>query len=108
MVKIYSNFVSIKVSISLNFCTVIFLDYISKNLCINYSILIGVVVLWIIIQLVFVVTCWILVRRYKKYYKDSCIRQSLEKLDENYGIGYVNLDNNLDHRRVHFADGEYM
>lgn len=53
-----------------------------------------------LIQIFFVAGCIILVRRYKRYYQHECMRQSLEELHKNFGIGFSNLES----RRVHWAN----
>lgn len=71
----------------------------------DYSLVIGLIVTWVIVQIIFVVSCIVLVRRYKRHYKYQNSRQSMEELHKNFGIGFSNLEN----RRVHWADdGEHI
>lgn len=66
----------------------------------DYSLVIGLLVVWVIVQIIFVIACVFLVRRYKRYYDYHNSRQSMEELHKNFNIGFSNLDN----RRVHWAD----
>lgn len=75
-------------------------DYIKNEVCLDYSLSIGIIITWILVQFVFIITCVVLIRRYKKHYEDATMRQSMEELHKNFGFGFSNLDN----RRVHFAD----
>ncbi|KAJ8964562.1 hypothetical protein NQ314_004866, partial [Rhamnusium bicolor] len=77
-------------------------DYTTNEVCMDYSLVIGLIVTWILIQIFFVIGCIILVKRYKRYYQHQCTRQSLEELHRNFDIGFSNLEN----RRVHWADNE--
>ncbi|CAH1118952.1 unnamed protein product [Phaedon cochleariae] len=77
-------------------------DYSTNEVCLDYSLVIGLIVLWMLIQVFFIVGCIVLVRRYKRYYQHECTRQSLEELHKNFGIGFSNLEN----RRVRWADDE--
>lgn len=76
------------------------LDYIANEVCLDYSLFLGLIITWVLIQVIFVVCCLVLVRRYKKYYEQESTNQSLEQLNKNFGIGFSNLEN----RRVHWAD----
>ncbi|XP_044261886.1 uncharacterized protein LOC123009553 isoform X2 [Tribolium madens] len=79
-------------------------DFISNEVCLDYSLFIGLIITWVLIQIIFITCCIILVRRYKKYYEHESLTQSLEQLNKNFGIGFSNLDG----RRVHWADnGDY-
>lgn len=51
-------------------------------------------------QVVLVICCALLIRRYKKNYEQEMIRQSVDELHRNFGLGFSNLDA----RRVHWAD----
>ena len=75
-------------------------DYITNEVCLDYSLFVGLIITWVLIQVIFIVCCIVLVRRYKKYYEHESTTQSLEELNKNFGIGFSNLDN----RRVHWAD----
>ncbi|KAJ8940681.1 hypothetical protein NQ318_017731 [Aromia moschata] len=77
-------------------------DYTTNEVCLDYSLVIGLVVTWVLFQVAFIIGCMILVRRYKRYYQRECTRQSLEELHKNFGIGFSNLEN----RRVHWADND--
>ncbi|CAH0556103.1 unnamed protein product [Brassicogethes aeneus] len=77
-------------------------DYVNNEFCLDYSLVIGLIVTWVIVQILFVTCCIILVRKYKRHYEHECTRQSLEELHKNFGIGFSNLEN----RRVHWADNE--
>lgn len=86
------------------YCERLVLDFVDDKVCFDYSMLIGLVVTWALIQIIFLVCCFILIRRYKKHYENEYIRQSLEDLHKNFGLGFSNLDN----RRVRFADTDYL
>nr|XP_023023455.1 uncharacterized protein LOC111511655 [Leptinotarsa decemlineata] len=77
-------------------------DYINNEVCMDYSLVIGLIILWLLIQVFFIIGCIVLVKRYKRYYQHECTRQSLEELHKNFGIGFSNLEN----RRVHWADSD--
>lgn len=77
-----------------------FADPIKNEVCLDYSLLIAVVTTWILIQIILIICCALLIRRYKKYHEQESIRQSLEELHRNFGLGLSNLDS----RRVHWAD----
>ncbi|XP_057669969.1 uncharacterized protein LOC130902128 [Diorhabda carinulata] len=77
-------------------------DFATNEVCLDYSLVIALIILWILVQLFFIIGCIVLVRRYKRYYQHECTRQSLEELHKNFGLGTSNLDN----RRVHWADNE--
>ncbi|XP_018568648.1 uncharacterized protein LOC108908940 isoform X2 [Anoplophora glabripennis] len=77
-------------------------DYTTNEVCLDYSLVIGLIVTWILIQICFVLGCIMLVKRYKRYYQHECTKQSLEELHKNFGIGFSNLEN----RRVHWADND--
>ncbi|XP_030768122.1 uncharacterized protein LOC115891723 [Sitophilus oryzae] len=75
-------------------------NYKTDEVCMDYSLVIGLIITWIIVQLIFIICCIVLVRRYKKYYEEQYTRASMEELHKNFGIGFSNLEN----RRVHWAD----
>ncbi|CAH1101390.1 unnamed protein product [Psylliodes chrysocephalus] len=77
-------------------------DYTTNEVCLDYSLVIALIILWILVQIFFVIGSIVLVRRYKRYYQHECTRQSMEELHKNFGIGFSNLEN----RRVHWADNE--
>ncbi|CAG9863954.1 unnamed protein product [Phyllotreta striolata] len=77
-------------------------DYITNEVCLDYSLVIALIVLWVLVQIFFVIGSIVLVKRYKRYYQHECTRQSMEELHKNFGIGFSNLEN----RRVHWADNE--
>ncbi|KAJ8986008.1 hypothetical protein NQ317_013892 [Molorchus minor] len=77
-------------------------DYTTNEVCMDYSLVIGLIITWMLVQIIFIVGCVVLIRRYKRYYKNECTRQSLEELHKNFGIGFSNLEN----RRVHWADND--
>ncbi|KAJ8918619.1 hypothetical protein NQ315_013125 [Exocentrus adspersus] len=77
-------------------------DYTTNEVCLDYSLVIGLIITWVVIQICFVVGCVMLVKRYKRYYERECTKQSLEELHKNFGIGFSNLEN----RRVHWADND--
>ncbi|KAJ3626559.1 hypothetical protein MTP99_017046 [Tenebrio molitor] len=75
-------------------------DFITNEVCLDYSLFVGLIVTWVLIQVIFITCCVVLVRRYRKYYEHESTTQSLEQLHKNFGIGFSNLEN----RRVHWAD----
>ncbi|XP_076265631.1 uncharacterized protein LOC143199593 isoform X2 [Rhynchophorus ferrugineus] len=79
-------------------------NYKTNEVCLDYSLVLGLIITWIIVQLIFIICCIILVRRYKKYYEEEYTRASMEELHKNFGIGFSNLEN----RRVHWADNDDM
>ncbi|XP_019870370.2 uncharacterized protein LOC109598907 [Aethina tumida] len=79
-------------------------DIANNAVCLDFSLVIGLIITWIIVQIIFVTCCIILVRRYKRYYEHECTTQSLEELHKNFGIGFSNLEN----KRVHWADHDDM
>lgn len=79
---------------------ILFVDYATNEVCMDYSLVIGLIVTWIIVQLIFVIACIALVKRYKKYYEQEYRRASMEDLHKNFGLGFSNLEN----RRVRWAD----
>lgn len=78
----------------------VFADLVTNEVCIDYSLLVGLIITWILIQMITLISCIMLVRRYKKYYEQEVIRNSSDELHRNFGFGVSNLDN----RRVHWAD----
>lgn len=80
--------------------TVKIADYVTNEVCLDFSLVIGLIVTWIVVQIIFITACIILVRRYRKHYQQQCSRTSLEELHKNFGLGYSNLEN----RRVRWAD----
>lgn len=75
-------------------------DYVTNEVCLDFSLVIGLIVTWILVQIIFITACIILVKRYRRHYQQQCTRTSLEELHKNFGLGYSNLEN----RRVRWAD----
>ncbi|XP_066149792.1 uncharacterized protein [Euwallacea fornicatus] len=75
-------------------------NYTTNEVCMDFSLVIGLIVTWIIVQLIFIIACLSLIRRYKNHYKEEYSRASLEELHKNFGLGFSNLEN----RRVRWAD----
>lgn len=69
-------------------------------MCVDYSLLLGLVISWVLIQIIFAIACIIMVRKYKKYYQEEYMRHAYEEYNKNFDIG----DANLDTRRVRWAD----
>nr|CAI5868275.1 unnamed protein product [Callosobruchus analis] len=80
-------------------------NYSTQEVCLDYSLVVGLIVTWIIVQIIFLVGCVLLVRRYKRYYQEETMRQSMEELHKNFGIGFSNVENR---RGVHWADNDHM
>lgn len=80
--------------------TSFFTDLVTNEVCIDYSLLVGLILTWIIIQVITLISCIMLVRRYKKYYEQELFKNTTDDLHRNFGFGFSNLDN----RRVHWAD----
>lgn len=66
----------------------------------DFSLVIALIVTWILVQLIFIIACIVLVRKYKEHYKEEFNRASMEDLHKNFGLGFSNLEN----RRVRWAD----
>lgn len=77
-----------------------FPDYETNEVCVDYSLLLGLVISWVLIQIIFAIVCIIMVRKYKKYYQEEYVRQAYEEYNKNFDIGASNLDT----RRVRWAD----
>lgn len=75
-------------------------NYATNEVCMDYSLVLGLIVTWIIIQLIFIICSIALVKRYKRYYEEQYTKTSMEELHKNFGIGFSNLEN----RRVRWAD----
>ncbi|KAF5298149.1 hypothetical protein FQA39_LY02573 [Lamprigera yunnana] len=75
-------------------------DVVTNEICIDFSLLIGTVMIWIITQIMLLTCGVLLVRRYRKHYQEKRTMHSLEELHKNFGLGFSNLEN----RRVHWAD----
>ncbi|CAH1998224.1 unnamed protein product [Acanthoscelides obtectus] len=80
-------------------------NYSTQEVCLDYSLVVGLITTWIIVQIIFLVGCVLLVRRYKRYYQEESMRQSMEELHKNFGIGFSNVENR---RGVHWADNDHM
>ncbi|XP_072388554.1 uncharacterized protein [Diabrotica undecimpunctata] len=102
IVRQSNKFVSDRLVLGDNKILVAGYDYATNEVCLDYSLVIALIILWIIIQIFFVIGSIVLVRRYKRYYQHECTRQSMEELHKNFGFGSSNLEN----RRVHWADTE--
>lgn len=76
-------------------------DFTTNEVCLDYSLFIGLIILWILIQIIFVTCCLVLVRRYKRLYIRENATQSMENLHKHWD-GYHN--NFYDSRRVRWAD----
>ncbi|KAK9737878.1 Zona pellucida-like domain [Popillia japonica] len=74
-------------------------DLASQKVCIDYSVFVSFIILWVLVLVILVVTCVCIVRRYKNYYKNLCIQQRSDELNRNFGLGYSNLEK----RKVHFG-----
>lgn len=77
-----------------------FTDFITNEVCIDYSLLVGLIVTWVLIQVILVISCAMIVRRYRKYYEQQLLQNSSDEMHQNFGFGIGSLDN----RRVHWAD----
>ncbi|XP_017780788.1 PREDICTED: uncharacterized protein LOC108565714 [Nicrophorus vespilloides] len=77
-------------------------DLNTNEVCLDFSLLIGIAITWILIQIILLVCCVALIRRYRKHYEDRQLSESVEELHKNFGLGFSNLENA---RRVRFADG---
>lgn len=77
-----------------------FLDLATNEVCIDFSLLVGIISVWILTQILLLTCGLLMIRRYKRYYKQDNTTQSLEHLHKNFGLGFSNLDS----RRVHWAD----
>lgn len=75
-------------------------NYETNEVCVDYSLLLGLVISWVLIQIIFAIVCIIMVRKYKKYYQEEYVRQAYEEYNKNFDIGASNLDT----RRVRWAD----
>ncbi|KAK4875890.1 hypothetical protein RN001_012312 [Aquatica leii] len=75
-------------------------DLQTNEVCIDFSLLIGIIIVWIGTQIILLVCGLLMIKRYKKYYRRENTNQSLEELHKNFGLGFSNLEN----RRVHWAD----
>ncbi|KAH1009360.1 hypothetical protein HUJ04_001723 [Dendroctonus ponderosae] len=75
-------------------------NFVTDEVCMDYSLVIGLIVTWVLVQLIFIIACICLVRRYKKHYQEEFSRASMEDLNKNFGLGFSNLEN----RRVRWAD----
>ncbi|XP_044754942.1 uncharacterized protein LOC123313905 [Coccinella septempunctata] len=75
-------------------------NYETNEVCVDYSLLLGLVISWVLIQIIFAIACIIMVRKYKKYYQEEYLRQAYDEYNKNFDIG----DSNLDSRRVRWAD----
>ncbi|XP_060528919.1 uncharacterized protein LOC132703587 isoform X2 [Cylas formicarius] len=75
-------------------------NYDTNEVCMDYSLVVGLTVTWILVQLIFIICCLALVRRYRKHYQDEYLRASMEEIHKNFGLGF----NNLENRRVRWAD----
>lgn len=75
------------------------LDLTTDEICIDYSLFISIVVTWILIQAILVVTCIVIVNRYKRHYLQE-LEDSADAFQRNYGFGV----NNVNSRRVRWAD----
>lgn len=74
-------------------------------MCIDFSLVIGLIVLWLLIQIILLVACFMLIRKYKKHYENQYLNESIEELHKNFGLGFSNLDTS---RRVRFDDTNVM
>lgn len=82
-------------------------NYETKEVCLDYSLFLGIIIGWTIIQIIFLIACYFMVRRYKKIYQTEYESASTlnDEYNKNFNFGY----NNYDQRRVHWADnGEHM
>ncbi|KAL3269282.1 hypothetical protein HHI36_008358 [Cryptolaemus montrouzieri] len=79
-------------------------NYETNEVCVDYSLLMGLVISWVLIQVIFAIACIIIVRKYKRYYQDEYMRQAYEEYNKNFGMDISNMDT----RRVHWADGDEM
>ncbi|KAL1498109.1 hypothetical protein ABEB36_008963 [Hypothenemus hampei] len=75
-------------------------NYATNEVCMDFSLVIGLIITWILIQLIFVIACICLIRQYKKYYQEECRRLTMENFNKNFGLGLSNLES----RRVRWAD----
>ncbi|KAF5306123.1 hypothetical protein FQR65_LT07399 [Abscondita terminalis] len=75
-------------------------DLQTNEVCIDFSLLIGIVVVWAGTQIILLVCGLLMIRKYKEHYRRENTNQSLEDLHKNFGLGFSNLEN----RRVHWAD----
>ncbi|XP_065173640.1 uncharacterized protein [Atheta coriaria] len=80
-------------------------DYLNNEVCIDFSLVIGLIVLWLLIQIILLVACFMLIRKYKKHYENQYLNESIEELHKNFGLGFSNLDTS---RRVRFDDTNVM
>ncbi|XP_050314459.1 uncharacterized protein LOC126748949 isoform X2 [Anthonomus grandis grandis] len=76
----------------------------TNEVCMDYNLVIGLIITWIIIQLLFIISAVMMLRRYKKHYKDQYTKSSMEDLHKNFGLGFSNLNK----KRVRLADTDLM
>lgn len=73
-------------------------DYVTNEVCLDYFLIIALIITWIIIQIIFLASGIALIRKYKKHYQRQNVSESLEDLQKTFQYGNVGSDN----RRVHF------
>ncbi|KAK9880032.1 hypothetical protein WA026_008548 [Henosepilachna vigintioctopunctata] len=89
-----------KLAVGVNKILVAGYNYETNEICVDYSLFLGLIISWVLIQIIFAVSCIIVVRKYKIYYQDEYMKQAYEEYNKNFDIGISNLDN----RRVRWAD----
>lgn len=73
-----------------------------NEVCVDYALFVGLAVCWIILQIIILVACFLLIRKYKKYFDIAYTRQLDEHHSEthqSFGLGGESLN-----RRVRWAD----
>lgn len=78
-------------------------DYVTNEVCLDYFLIIALIITWILIQIIFLASGIALIRKYKKQYERQNLNESLEDLHKNFQYGNMSAMG-IDNRRVHFLE----
>lgn len=74
-----------------------------NEVCVDYALFVGLAVCWILLQIIILVCCFFLIRKYKKYFDIAYTRyqdeQHFSDTHQGFGLGGESLS-----RRVRWAD----
>lgn len=78
-------------------------EWFINQVCVDYALFVGLAVLWIILQIIILVCCFLLIRKYKKYFDIAYTRQldeqQFSETHQRFGLGGEHLS-----RKVRWAD----